>query len=71
MVLLSPLHEEKENLMLMMLLIEKLLNLVFVLRAIGLHIKNDFEYYSIDFGNGKKCFRLSKENNNLKKKCSK
>ena len=34
----------------------------------ALHIKNDLEYYSIDFGNGKKCFRVSKENNNLKKK---
>ena len=33
----------------------------------ALHIKNDLEYYSIDFGNGKKCFRVSKENNNLKK----
>ena len=33
----------------------------------ALHIKNDFEYSSIDFGNGKKCFRVSKENNNLKK----
>ena len=33
----------------------------------ALHIKNDFDYSSIDFGNGKKCLRLSKENNNLKK----
>ncbi len=33
----------------------------------ALHIKNDFEYSSIDFGNGKKCFRLSKKNNNLMK----
>ena len=33
----------------------------------ALHIKNDFEYYSIDFGNGKNCFRVTKENNNLKK----
>ena len=33
----------------------------------ALHIKNDFEYFSIDFGNGKKCFRVYKENNNLKK----
>jgi len=33
----------------------------------ALHIKNDFEYFSIDFGNGKKCLRVSKENNNLKK----
>ena len=33
----------------------------------ALHIKNDFEYSSIDFGNGKKSFRVSKENNNLKK----
>jgi len=33
----------------------------------ALHIKNDFEYSSIDFGNGKKCFRVTKENNNLKK----
>ena len=33
----------------------------------ALHIKNDFEYSSIDFGNGKKCFRVFKENNNLKK----
>ncbi|KGF88006.1 peptidase E [Prochlorococcus marinus] len=34
----------------------------------ALHIKNDFEYYSIDFGNGKKCFRVTKQNNNLNKK---
>ena len=33
----------------------------------ALHIKNDFEYSSIDFGNGKKCLRVTKENNNLKK----
>jgi len=33
----------------------------------ALHIKNDNEYFSVDFGNGKKCFKLSKENNNLKK----
>ena len=33
----------------------------------ALHIKNDLEYYSIDFGNGKKCFKVTKENNNLKK----
>ena len=33
----------------------------------ALHIKNDFEYSSIDFGKGKKCFRINKENNNLKK----
>jgi len=33
----------------------------------ALHIKNDFEFSSIDFGNGKNCFRVSKENNNLTK----
>ena len=33
----------------------------------ALHIKNNFEYSSIDFGNGKKCYRVSKENNILKK----
>ena len=33
----------------------------------ALHIKNDYDYYSVDFGNGKKCFRVTKENNNLKK----
>jgi len=33
----------------------------------ALHIKNDFEYSSIDFGNGKKCFKVTKEKNNLKK----
>ena len=33
----------------------------------ALHIKNDSEYSSIDFGNGKKCYRLSKKNNKLKK----
>jgi len=31
----------------------------------ALHIKNDFEYKSIDFGNGKKCLRISNENNKL------
>ena len=31
----------------------------------ALHIKNDFEYSSIDFGNGKKCFRVTKDKNNL------
>ena len=31
----------------------------------ALHIKNDFEYSSIDFGNGKKCFRVTMDNNNL------
>jgi len=33
----------------------------------ALHIKNDVEYYSIDFGKGKKCLRVTKENNILKK----
>ena len=33
----------------------------------ALHIKNDFEYSSIDFGNGKKCFKVTKKNNNIKK----
>ena len=33
----------------------------------ALHIKNDFDYSSIDFGNSKKCFRVFKENNNLRK----
>tara|TARA_B100001989_G_scaffold25638_1_gene15300 strand:- start:103 stop:783 length:681 start_codon:yes stop_codon:yes gene_type:complete len=33
----------------------------------ALHIKNDSEYYSIDFGNGKNCFKVTKENNNLKR----
>ena len=33
----------------------------------ALHIKNDSEYSSIDFGNGKKCFKVSKENNYLMK----
>ena len=33
----------------------------------ALHIKNDYDYYSVDFGKGKKCFRISKENNNLRK----
>jgi aminopeptidase N len=33
----------------------------------ALHIKNDFEYSSIDFGNGKNCFKVYKENNKLKK----
>ena len=33
----------------------------------ALHIKNDFEYSSIDFGNGKKSYRVTKEKNNLKK----
>ena len=33
----------------------------------ALHIKNDFQFLSIDFGNGKKCFRVFIENDNLKK----
>ena len=33
----------------------------------ALHIKNNIEYSSIDFGNGRKCFRVYKENNTLKK----
>ena len=33
----------------------------------ALHIKNNIKYSSIDFGNGKKCFRVYKENNTLKK----
>ena len=31
----------------------------------ALHIKNDFDYESINFGNKKKCFKYFKENNNL------
>ena len=34
----------------------------------ALHIKNDFDYSSIDFGNGKNCFRVARENNIVKKK---
>ena len=33
----------------------------------ALHIKNNIDYSSIDFGNGRKCFRVFKENNTLKK----
>jgi len=33
----------------------------------ALHIKNASQYTSIDFGDGKKCFRIFKENSNLKK----
>ncbi len=33
----------------------------------ALHITNNIEYSSIDFGNGKKCYRVYKENNTLKK----
>ena len=33
----------------------------------ALHIKNDIEYSSIDFVDGKKCYRVSKENNKIKK----
>ena len=33
----------------------------------ALHIKNDFEYYSVDFEDGKRCFRVFKENNKFKK----
>jgi len=33
----------------------------------ALHIKNDSEYISVDFGNGKNCFRISKQENNLRK----
>jgi len=33
----------------------------------ALHIKIDFEYSSIDFGNGRNCFRVSMENNLVKK----
>ena len=33
----------------------------------ALHVKNNIDYSSIDFGNGKNCFRVFKENNNLKK----
>ena len=33
----------------------------------ALHVKDNIEYSSIDFGNGKKCFRVLKEKNNLKK----
>ena len=33
----------------------------------ALHVKNNIEYSSIDFGTGKKCFRVYKENNTLKK----
>ena len=33
----------------------------------ALHVKNNIEYSSVDFGNNKKCFKFYKENNNLKK----
>jgi len=32
----------------------------------ALHIKNDYEYSSIDFGKGKKCLRIFIENNKIK-----
>ena len=31
----------------------------------ALHIKNDIDYSSIDFGNGKKCFRVTMDHNKL------
>ena len=33
----------------------------------ALHVKNNIEFSSIDFGNGKKCYRVYKENKTLKK----
>ena len=33
----------------------------------ALHIKNDFQYSSIDFGKGKKCLRITKVNNKFQK----
>ena len=33
----------------------------------ALHIKNESEYISVDFGNGKNCFFVSKHENNLRK----
>ncbi len=33
----------------------------------ALHIKNDFDYSSIDFGNGRNCFKVTRENNIVKK----
>ena len=33
----------------------------------ALHIKNELEYSSVDFDNGKRCYRVFKENNKLKK----
>ena len=33
----------------------------------AVHIKNNIEYFSIDFGNGRNSFRVYKENNTLKK----
>ena len=33
----------------------------------AIHVKNNIEYTSIDFGNGKKCFNVYKENNTLNK----
>ena len=33
----------------------------------ALHIKNDFDYSSIDFGNGRNCFKVTKDNNIVKK----
>jgi len=33
----------------------------------ALHIKNNIEFSSIDFGKGKKCFKVYKENNRFKK----
>ena len=33
----------------------------------ALHIKNNIDYSFIDFGNGRKCFRVFKENNTLMK----
>ncbi len=33
----------------------------------ALHVKNNIEYYSIDFGNGKNCFRVYKGIDTLKK----
>ena len=33
----------------------------------ALHIKNNFEYSSINFGNDRKTFRVYKENNTIKK----
>ena len=31
----------------------------------ALHIKNDIDYKSVNFGNNKKCFKISKENDHL------
>jgi len=58
-------EEEREPFVKEIIKINRINSCICIEGNCALHIKNDYAYKSINFGNNKKCFKIFKENDNL------